>query len=467
MRLPALAFLAALLLPAAPVSADTLARAASLGVAPAALPPEQARSGPGVLVRGVAPGSNAARLGVAPGDVILSVNGRAVAAPGELPLAVRGLKEGAALRLSVRRGEAVLELAGPAAGNAREEYAGAEVTYGTVPFRGGLLRDILVMPAGRRDAPVVYLIQGYDCASMESPDPEHHHRRLAAGLLRRGIGLYRVEKPGSGDSRNEPGCADIDFDTELAAFEAGYRALVEGHRVDAGRAFLFGHSMGGLQAPMLAARPLPTPRGVAVYGTALRPWYDYMLGALRFQRLIHQNGDPVESAVQTEAAREPLRRFFVERQIPARIAAADPAHGAVLRDFYDWDGAERLAGRHYAYWHQVAHAPLTEAWRDTRTPVLVLHGAADVQAVDDEDHRRIADIVNHYRPGTACFVQFAGTDHGWNLSGGPGAPRPQGRPPVNPRVAEVLADWVTARMAGPPAGPDACAGVTLTAAERR
>ncbi|HYE51962.1 MAG TPA: hypothetical protein VEB20_20375, partial [Azospirillaceae bacterium] len=73
MRLSALAFLAGLLLPAAPASADTLARAASLGVAPAALPPEQARSGPGVLVRGVAPGSNAARLGVAPGDVILSV----------------------------------------------------------------------------------------------------------------------------------------------------------------------------------------------------------------------------------------------------------------------------------------------------------------------------------------------------------------------------------------------------------
>jgi hypothetical protein len=43
-----------------------------------------------------------------------------------------------------------------------ESYNNAKALYGSVPFRGGQLRDILVTPQNApRDGAVVYLIQGY------------------------------------------------------------------------------------------------------------------------------------------------------------------------------------------------------------------------------------------------------------------------------------------------------------------
>ncbi len=478
MRLPALTALVLSLLLSAPApAADPLVRAASLGVAPGD-PPAGVTAGlagtPGLYVRLVVPGSNAERLGIRPGDVVLSLNGRPVA--GVADIFAAGLRDGTPLAVEVWREGSRLSLSGQAAGNPRETYEGAEVTYGAVPFRGGHLRDIRVMPAGRPDAPVVFIIQGYDCGTMESPDPEQHYRRLTRGLLARGIGTYRVEKPGVGDSRGTPACADIDLETEVAAFRAAYDRLAGPGGVPASRIFLFGHSMGGIEAPLLVPALGTPPGGVAVFGTAVRPWYDYLMGLMQFQALMYRDADPVEAARQAEAAREPLRQFLLERKVPAALAAANQDHGRALRDAYGWDGGDRLLGRHYAFWHGVANAPLVEAWRDTKVPVLVLHGASDIQAVNGEDHRLVADIVNHYRPGTACFVQFAKTDHGWNLTGDRETVRrqaregsaPPGRPPVNPRVAEVLADWVAARLAGPPpAGGDACAGVRLTAAENR
>lgn len=479
MRLMALTTLAALalsMLPAAPApAADPLVRAASLGVAPGDPPAEvaSALSGtPGLYVRLVVPGSNAERLGIRAGDVVLAVNGKPVA--GAADVAAAGLRDGTPLRVEVWRARARLSLSGQAVGNPPERYEGAEVTYGAVPFRGGLLRDITVAPAGRPDAPVVFIIQGYDCGSMESPDPDQHYRRLTRGLLARGIATYRVEKPGVGDSRGTPACADIDLETEVAAFRAAYDKLTGTGRVPPSRVFLFGHSMGGIEAPLLvSALPRP-PGGVAVFGTALRPWYDYIVGLMQFQGLMYRDEDPVAAARATAASREALRLFLLERKTPAEIVQADPGHAQGLRDSHGWEGGERLLGRHYAFWQQVANAPLVEAWRDTKAPVLVLHGASDIQAVNGEDHRLIADVVNHYRPGSACFVQFAGTDHGWNLTGDRATIRrqaregttPPGRPPVNPRVAEVLADWVQARLSGTPTTPgDGCAGIDLTAAE--
>ena len=36
--------------------------------------------------------------------------------------------------------------------------------------------------------------------------------------------------------------------------------------------------------------------------------------------------------------------------------------------------------------------------------MLALYGESDIVALFDEDHRLIADIANHYRPGTGRFV---------------------------------------------------------------
>jgi pimeloyl-ACP methyl ester carboxylesterase len=420
-----------------------LARRAALGVAV-----ETGEGGARVL--SVAPGSTAAKAGLQPGDVVTRLNGAAVADHQALVVQAGRLRAGEAVDIAYLRDGASARGAAVAVARPQETYSGATARYGAVPFRGGLLRDILVTPAGAKaDGPVVFLIQGYYCATMEGPTPDHAYRALIQGLADRGIATYRVEKPGMGDSQGGPTCLQSDFATELDAFRAGLAALTRDHGVAPGRVVLLGHSMGGLEAPLLAAEGEPV-RGVAVYGTVLRNWRDYLQDVFRVQGFYSAGADPVELATLGEAMRPLLDRIFNESVPLRQIAADDPEQAELLREVLEWDGEEQILGRSAAYWRQIAQQPLTAAWRDSRAPVLAVYGEADFAAIDDRDHRLIAEVVNHYRPGTGRFVMLARTGHGFGLDGARDGARDAARAaggtlppqPFNPELTRVLADWI-------------------------
>jgi hypothetical protein len=319
------------------------------------------------------------------------------------------------------------------------------VSYGAVAYRGGQLRDILVTPNGARaDAPVVYLIQGYTCSTVEELDPAHHYHELIQGLAARGLATYRIDKPGIGDSAGGAACRDTDFDVELGGFRAGLQALITKHGIAPARVVLFGHSMGGVQAPLLAAQREGL-RGVAVFGTVLRHWRDYMADLFRLQEFFAKGADPAEGAVSGEATRSLLDRIFGSDAPLAEIAAENPAHVQTL-EFLQWDGGEQFLERSVAYWRGVDRQRLVQAWRDAKAPALAIYGEADFAALDDRDHRLIADVVNHYRPGTGSFVLLPRTGHGFGLEGtraeARNAPQDAPEPAYNPELTKVLAAWI-------------------------
>jgi hypothetical protein len=444
-------FAALALLGSSPAKAADLPRQAALGVRLAPAP------GGGVMVQDVAPGQTGAALGLRPGDIIVRAGQQVVAGPQSIGAYIRSVGAGEPARLTVRRGEETTTLTAAATARPLERYAGARVDYGAVPFRDGALRDILVMPENGDGAPVVFLMQGFTCASIESPDPQDTYRQLAAHLSRRGIGFYRVEKPQVGDSRGGPNCTEIDFQVELDGFRAAYRHLIETRRIPPERIFLLGHSLGGLQAPLLASER--APRGVAVYGTVLRNWADYHQEAASIQGFIYSGKDPAQEISEGERAREVTRRYFLEGQSPTAIVAARPELEPVVRSVLGWQGGDNgYAGRHVRFLQSLANLPLVPAWRDARSHVLALYGENDLVALFDTDHRLIADIVNHYRPGTARFVQVPGTDHDMRLLGvdrlgfrrhvAANAAPPQGS--FNEAVAQTLAEWIGEVMRAPP-----------------
>jgi pimeloyl-ACP methyl ester carboxylesterase len=348
-----------------------------------------------------------------------------------------------------------MNLRGKAIGRPFERYANAKTDYGSVPFRQGKLRDIMVTPDGAAKPPVLFLIPGYPCTSIEPPTPTHPYRRLGEELVARGIAYYRVEKAYVGDSKGPGDCNDIDFATEMDSFRTAYNHLIKVRGVDPDRIFMLGHSLGGMQAPLLAAeRP---PRGVAAFGTVLRNWADYHHDLDVIQSYLFRGADPGEEAAGAERNRELRRRFYFGREAPAAIAAGDPQMAETLRTILNWDGAERtIGGRSYKFNQDLAHLPLMAAWRDAKTNVLALYGESDIVALNGEDHRLIADIADFYRPGTGSFVEVPGTGHGMDLIGNRKEVREETRAsgsvpagPFNPAVVNALAAWIKDALARP------------------
>lgn len=434
--------------------ADDLPRAAALGIAPGA--PTATASGTGVMIDDIPSPDIAKVLGFQKGDILISMDGKPITTTDAVFQTIMTKRGGDKARVEVVRGGKLKVLSGRYAERARETYANGTVTYGAVPFQGGELRDIFVTPAGGAKGPVLFLIQGYTCTSMEASTPTSPYRMLIEGLLQRGISVYRVEKPQVGDSRGGPNCMDIDFETELQSFNAGYRTLLETHKIPADRIFMLGHSMGGIQAPILASRG-PAPRGVAMFGTVVRNWADYLMDVYKYQGFHGFGMDPVTNEQNGEKLRELFHRIYVKGEAPAAFAAESADNDKLLRDFQDWNGKDVIGGRNYRFWHQLTNTRLLDAWKNTNSNVLSVFGEVDIAAMSRADHELITRAVNHYRPGTARFVELPRTSHAMTDDGtmeevrkhlAGGGRMYSGK--FNPEMVTLLADWIEGTMKAPP-----------------
>ena len=410
----------------------------------------------GLRIDGVAPDGMAARLGLKPGDVLLTMNGARVGSIKAFLDAFAAAPLGRTLRVTVLRAGKRLALSAVQSPRAQESYPGAAVRYGEVDNGPERLRDILATPNSVARPPVVYYLSGYTCGSIDGPGPGGLFANLARSFLDAGIAFYRVEKPGAGDSRGGTPCTEGTLADEIAAYRAGYLHLIDlGFPAD--RIFILGHSLGGVEAPLVVAGVAP-PRGIVPYGTMLRNWGDYMRDINVFQGFAMTGDDPVQAYKQAERDRPILDALFFGHQSPRQIVAANPAAADRLKEVVGWDGGDHAYGRSWTVLQDLTAVDLPEAWARVPTNVLSLYGATDEIALTSEDQRRIADIVNYYRPGTARFVELPGTMHLMNLVGDREAFRERnieaGGNPIpgsfNPEVTREIIAWIRDCMARPP-----------------
>ena len=193
-----------------------------------------------------------------------------------------------------------------------------EVLYGSVPSRAGRLRTILTRPKGAGKYPALFFIQGIGLASIDNPvGPLGSHKIIVDDFARRGFLTLRVDKPGCGDSEGGP-ARDVDFDTELDGYRQALKMLKARSDVDAGLIFIFGHSMGGVMAPLLAAES-PGPGHHRLW-TIARTWTEYMLENTRRQReLADSDPSAIDRDLRTDAAL--LTHLFIEKMAPKDIVA--------------------------------------------------------------------------------------------------------------------------------------------------
>ena len=236
-------------------------------------------------------------------------------------------------------------------------------------------------------------------------------RQLADALARRGIAVLRMDDRGTGASGGTfKGATSADFAEDIRAGLAYLRTRPE---IRADRLGVLGHSEGAIIAPMVAEKE-PTLRAIVLLAGIAQPGRT----ALQFQ---------LKNGIEHNTKLTPEERNSQIAEIPKRIdalMAADPW----MKFFLTYDPAPTM--------------------RRVKTPVLILTGSRDQQAVPEEVALQEAafkkggnkDVTARVLPDlNHLFVQ--------DTDGFPGnyAKLP---PPLMMRtdVVEMITDWLAQRL---------------------
>ena len=362
----------------------------------------------GVLIDQVIPGSTAEQAGFQPGDVLLAFNGTKISGTGEFIRTIASSKGGASVTIAFRRGDALRSEDLTLKERPFEKSEDYEVIYDSVTSPAGRLRTIITRPKKEGKYPALFLIQGVGIFSIDNPTgPLGAYKTIIDDFTRRGYVTLRVDKPGCGDSEGGP-TRDIDFDTELDGYRQALKMLKARSDVDADRVFIFGHSMGGVMAPLLSAEnPV---RGIIVYGTIARTWSEYLLKNSRRQMEL-AGAEPAAIDRDLQADTALLTYLYSEKLAPSKIAERYPGLRDRLAQTITDD--RYFVDRSLQYFGQLADKNLGAAWQLFTGQVLAIWGKGDFVS-DEDDHALIARIVDRYHPGHATFLALDGIDHGLN-----------------------------------------------------
>jgi len=417
----------------------------------------------GVSLKRVIPDSAAAEAGFKAGDVVLHLGGKDVAdiasflkvlahRKGGDQLEVKFLRDGKTDTAQVR-----LKNMPPEKGD------GYDVLYRSVTNGNFRQRTIITRPRTPGRHPAVLLLQGgHTCFPVDAPLAKPSaFVRIAQHLARNGYATMRIERPGCGDSEGGP-LRDIDFETELAGNIEALGALKRSDHVDPDNVLIYGFSMGGFYAPLIAEKE--PVRGIAAYGTTCGTFFEGVTGQRR--RFLLLEG---MSPAQVNRVIMGHIRFWYEltvaRKTIQEIRDARSTPQAVLDQWTK--ESPYVAGRNERFYHQIAKLNLAETWgkiAKTRLPgstkdtprfprVLVLLGEFDWHTTHPEGSDWIVQTVNEASPGQAIKVVIPESDHFSNhvkstkrsfdvLYGK--QPRPTA--PFNPAILDQLLTWCDATV---------------------
>lgn len=344
---------------------------------------------------GVAPESIGAAAGLLPGDRVLRIGSIALEDDAALARAVRAASACERIDLDVARGEQRFSRVVEVRRWPREVLDG-EVHDETI-VSGGVRLRLLVTAPKNTPAPAIVIVQGVSTESIDfGADPAAPLFALVRAWNDRGFATVRIEKRGAGDSEGETG----GFDDELADAREALIASSAHPAIDRERIVLFGHSVGGMIAPILAREGIA--RAIAVYGTSSLRWYACLEASARRQL-----------ALRGVAPDEIDRRLSDLRSLPW---------------YY----------RSQAFHRELDAVDLEAAWRTVDRPLLVLHGEHDY-VVSREEHERIAALV----PG-AELVELPGLDHLFTRHGDAAASLASyGAGALDTSIAEAVADFAS------------------------
>lgn len=369
---------------------DTLPRHATFG---AALGDKK-----GVTVTRVIAGGAAEHAGIAAGDVIVKIDASATPNVASFLAVLHHYHAGQHAALAVNRNGLTRTIGVTFGAPADEADPAVTTSYGSVSVDGSLRRTLTTYPNDAKGPlPAVLILGGIGCYSVDvAANPQDSYMHLAHDVSRAGFVTMRVEKSGVGDSQG-PSCASVDFAAEERMYAAALSALRGDPKVDAGKVYLLGHSIGTVEAARLAAKQ--PVAGVIAAEAVGRDWPEYEIRNLR--RQLELSGEP-PSQVDRELTekQECMQRLLFEMQPEKQIERAMPF-------CKDPNGVYPASA---AYMQQVARINIIDDWSKINVPVLAIYGSSDA-VTEEADHQRIVDTVNARHLGLASLHVVNEMDH--------------------------------------------------------
>ena len=382
--------------------ASELSRGTLLGVLP-----EQPSNGQSIGLQRVLANSTASSLGLKAGDRILKINNQTLANFSELIAVVQPLKAKQPISVTFERNGKTMTRKGSMQPRPYEVSDNAEVLYGSVDYEGNQLRAITYKPNGvQGKAPAIFFIQGYTCGSIDmGMIPEATTKQLVEQFAAAGYVVFRVEKPGVGDSQSKQHCNDLNFSNEAKAFTHALKALKQQPFVNSEQVYLWGHSLGVLHSAVVANRE--SVAGIIGYGGVLKPWYDYMLDIYQHQSVKHFN-TPKTRAKRNKALMAPVLDMWLNSNKDWQEITQHPATKAAIdADLIDING-ERIIDRHYSFFRDLNRYDFSHLWRSLDVPVLMMHGSLDIQAIEKD---WAFDLVSLSSNSQSKALEIEGAEH--------------------------------------------------------
>lgn len=372
----------------------------------------QLKNTEGVFIQKVFEEGTAKTIGLKDGDILITVNNKKILNRADFMQIISKLKKDDTIIFSILRNKKGKTIKGKIIGYKPDKYDFADVIYDEIPFDGGYLRNVIIKPKGLDKSPVVFFIQGYTCASIDNMGADHPYEKVLIDLVKNGIAVFKIEKPGMGDCNGTPACEDIDFYTELNAFEKAYQSITKYKFLDTNNIFIFGHSMGGVIAPIM--HRTPEARGIAVYGTVTRSWFEYFVEMSRIQQIL--SGEDYKVNESMFASRLKFNyNYLINKMTPLELSK-DSTSAELLKTEWQFQSPDKMTGRNYKYWQQLQDVSMLKGWADYPGKVLSIWGECDFVAFSKTDHEWIADISNYYHKGNGKFVSLPNSDHAFTFN---------------------------------------------------
>ncbi len=247
--------------------------------------------------------------------------------------------------------------------------------------------------------PVVWLLPSATWVSEDhAVSTWHPTYKLVQGLTAAGFATLRVERSGLGDSEG-PLCTELDLHAELGGFRSALEHFQAQNALRKNALFLFGRSLGGVLAPLLAQDQ--DLAGVVVWGTSARPWHEAMLkSSARQYALSGLRGPELQRTLERLCELQEL--IYLEKLSPAAAYERRPD----LRNVSPKEvSGSHVYGRAFEFFQQLQDEDLTAAWQRVRCPVLAVHADCDF-LTELDDLQQIAELTPRGR-----LLQLHRIDH--------------------------------------------------------